>query len=224
MPVNVALVDSGVSATAAQNVATSKCFCTERERFARGCLLDNIGHGGPLSDIIVRLAPRCKILNARIFERRLATSTRALARAIDWSVAMNAHIVNLSVGVRTSSPPLREACARAVDIGVIIVAASPARGDLTFPASYKGVVSVTGDARCDPGEISALQNDRADFGASPRGCDEADEKNGGASYSAAWVTGMLARFLEEFPDANRERAIARLIAESRYHGAERRPL
>lgn len=51
---------------------------------------------------------------------------------------------------------LRAAIARAIDSGIVVVAAMPARGEPAYPAAYPPVIGGTGDARCGLGEISVL--------------------------------------------------------------------
>ena len=87
---------------------------------------------------------------------------------------------------------MREAVATAQAAGMILIAAAPARGAVIYPGGYAGVIRVCGDARCAPGEISALGGAPADYGACPR---DMSGRPGGASFAAAHVTGLLASHL-----------------------------
>src|SRR5690606_31825954 len=78
--------------------------------------------------------------------------------------------------------------------GVLLVAAAPAAGAMTFPAAYPGVIRVTGDARLAPGELSFLGDSRAAFGAAAGGpAPRPHTPGGGTSPAAAHSTGTLAR-------------------------------
>jgi hypothetical protein len=79
------------------------------------------------------------------------------------------------------------------------------------------VLRVTGDARCAPGEVSALGGAPADYGACPRDLEGA---SGGASIAAAHVTGLLARGLAR-GDADAAEILGRAV---RFLGRERRRL
>jgi hypothetical protein len=88
------------------------------------------------------------------------------------------------------------------------------------------VIRVTGDARCAVGEISALNNEHADFGACPGLLDHVPHTpGGGSSLAVAHVCGILARQLVNRVDddtAITTDVKAILNASCRYFGAERR--
>src|SRR5581483_9541851 len=136
-------------------------------------------------------------------------------------VAAGARVVNLSFGLRADRDVLRGACARAVAAGVLLVAATPARGAPVFPASYPGVVRVSGDTRCGAGEVSDLAGDPADLGAAPGG-EGGTGVAGGASFACARVSGMLAAVLAGEPGLGPAAALARLRARAAWRGRERR--
>jgi len=96
-----------------------------------------------------------------------------------------------------------------------LIGAVPARGATVYPGSYPDVIRVSGDARCAPGEISALGGDPADYGACPR---TLDGRPGGASLAVAHLTGILARQLGDASGDPR----ALLDGLARFHGRERR--
>lgn len=223
MTILVGLVDSGISGAAAAHVAAAERFDPAEDGVTRGAVLpDKMRHGSVLAEIIMSVAPKAKLLNAQVFGHSPTSSPEAIAAALTWTVAQGARIVNLSVGLAHDRLVLRQACRMAVERGVLLLASTPARGAPVFPAAYEGVLRISGDARCAPGEISALQNVQADFGAPPRGPGMAEGVAGGSSYSVAWVTGLVAAFLEQAPGAGQDEVISYLMAASRYHGAERR--
>jgi hypothetical protein len=117
---------------------------------------------------------------------------------------------------------LRDAVSRAVEKGLLLVAALPARGQPVFPAAYPGVIAATGDARCAPGELSHL--DLLLFGGCARlGVEDQSSRTGGASIGAAWVS----RRLMELTDPRRiviQDAVTALDAVSGYRGRERRQM
>lgn len=223
MTILVGLVDSGISGPAASAVMAGEQFATRDGGLLRGITQpDRLRHGSTLAGIILSQAPDCRLLNAQVFGDAPVTSPEAVAEALKWVVERGARIVNLSVGMAHDRLVLRQACRAAVQKGVLLLAASPARGAPVFPAAYEGVWRISGDARCAPGEISALQNEQADFGAHPRGPGMLEGVAGGSSYSVGWVSGLIAAYLKDSPEADGAQVRRHLLSISRYHGAERR--
>ena len=217
------IIDSGISGPAASHVVAAMRFDAGVTGVSCNPVVpDALHHGTVMAEIIMSLAPHCRFLNAQIFDQSRTTSPGALAEALRWATREGARLINLSVGLAADRLELRQACRAARDQGVILLAASPARGGPVFPAAYDGVFRISGDARCAPGEISALQNGQADFGAYPRGPGMQEGIAGGASFSVAWVTGLVAGYLQDSPSAGYDQIRRHLVGISRYHGAERR--
>jgi hypothetical protein len=203
--IRVGLVDSAVDRALAGSIAAAKSFT---DVGAHAC-----GHGTTVARIVLHHAPAARLLCAQAFGPGGRTEAAAVAEALRWLTAERAHLVNLSLGLAHDRENLRAAVADALAAGLILVASTPARGVPVYPAAYPGVLRITGDARCGPGEISALGGEPADYGACVRDLEGA---HGGASLAAAHVTGLLAGGLAS-ADAGAilERAV-------RYHGRERR--
>lgn len=122
------------------------------------------GHGTHVTGIIARTSPKSKLLPIRVLNTNGRGSTFALAYGIEWAVEQGADVINLSLGADAQSQVLKDVIARAIDQGVIIVAAAGNVGTDApqFPASLPDVLSVTA--------VDA-DNVKADF----------------ASYGADWV-------------------------------------
>ncbi|VAV96967.1 hypothetical protein MNBD_ALPHA01-1942 [hydrothermal vent metagenome] len=193
--VRLGLVDSGVSENQVKYISAGRCFLSGDGVPPEA---DRLGHGTAVVDIIRHYAPKVTLYNARVFDDRGVTTAARVAAALDWLVLQRADVINLSLGLQQDRDILRTSCARAVAAGVILVAASPARGQVTYPAAYDGVIRATGDARCGPGEISFLASPQADFGACPRALNQSPDqppRHGGASLGAAHISGQLAAYL-----------------------------
>jgi subtilisin family serine protease len=218
--IRVALLDSGVAERHAARVAAARAF--RLEPGAALAIDDGIaavtrfplGHGPALADALLAEA-RTELVVARVFFAALATSASQLAAALDWAVEQGVAVANLSAGLREDREVLGAAVERAQSRGVLVVAASPARGGRIFPAAYPGVVRATGDARCALGEWSWLASAQADFGAHARaGAVQ------GASAGCAHVSARLAALLAD--GASPEQALAALRERARYVGPEQR--
>lgn len=191
MPIRVAVIDSGIGAASALRVVAASVFVRSPGAPVPD---DPPGHGRAVAALIAARAPRCELLDAQVLAAQQPTDVAVLAAAIDWSVAQGARLLNLSVGLRADRAPLRAACARAVATGVIVIAASPARGLPSFPAAYPRVIAVCGDARCAEDDWTYL-DDKPHLGAAPH--PPAAAPGGGASFAAARLCGIAAAFLAE---------------------------
>lgn len=239
--VRVGLVDSGSregQPAAAAPIVDSAAFVLDEEGVRRlPATPDRLGHGSRVVDIVHHCAPAAELLVAQVFRDRLATTAAQVAAAIDWLVTCKVSVINLSLGLREPRSSLEAACRRALAAGVILCAATPARGEPVYPAAYPGVLRVTGDARCGRLEFAALAAAHADFGAHVRPLDGSLD-GAGASMACAHLAGHVARFLadhlegqpsgdaagpgDQDPGSVVTAARAWLIDTARYHGLERR--
>jgi len=207
--IRVGLVDTGIGPSLGRSVAAAKAFIATPPGG------NAYSHGTTVARVILHHAPHARLLSAQAFGPRDRADAAAVAEALRWLIAERARLVNLSLGLAHDREALRAAVAEALAAGLILIASTPARGAPVYPAAYPGVLRVTGDARCQPGEISALGGVPADYGACPR---DLDGTPGGASLAAAHVTGLLARGLS----AARNDAAAILDRAVRFRGRERR--
>jgi len=219
--VQVGILDSGA------DIAPKEACAFEANADGDICLSDpwpdHIRHGTIIAQAIRESTRSADFLVAQIFRHRPTTTPAVVAAGLDWLVDKGAQIVTMSFGLRADRPVLREACMRAIAAGVILVAASPARGGAVFPAAYPGVISVSGDARLQKGELSALGPD-GHFGAYAwlEGTDgKGRPRSGGASFAVATLASHAVLFLERMPRATREDVIGHLAELARFRGAER---
>jgi len=216
-PVRIGILDSGVD-PGRLPVAGQASFTDEEEIAPE---LGELDHGTSVAGIVLSRAPHAAIVSARVFRGRRPASAAVVAAGLDWLAQQRVHAVNMSFGLVHDRDALREACRAAIEAGVLLVAAAPAAGAMTFPAGYPGVIRVTGDARLAPGELSFFGDARADFGAAAGGpAHRPHTPGGGASLAAAHFTGELARVMAA--GATGGEAIERLRRECRYVGRERR--
>lgn len=195
MALRVAVVDSGCSAVHAPRVRAAAAFVIGDGGLDEVLVIEDVlGHGSRVADILLHGAPQAELLVAQVFRERLTTTAAQVAAAIDWAVANGAQLVNLSLGLREPRPALAQACARAVAAGVVLCAAAPARGQAVYPAAFAGVLRVSGDARCAPGELAAIGSAEIDFGAHVRPLG-GSLTGAGASMACAWLSGLAAQYL-----------------------------
>jgi subtilisin family serine protease len=105
---------------------------------------DNLGHGTAVAAIIHHLSPDADLVAVKIFDGKLATSLRAVIRAIDWCLDHDIQVINLSLGTVNAEyrSAFEEAVERTREAGAVIVSALEMNGDPALPGSLAGVVGV----------------------------------------------------------------------------------
>ena len=217
----VGLIDSGVTGIAARRVAASRGFRSgpEGHCLESAAVDDRLGHGTALAGILLGASPACVLLNAQVFTDKLSCSAQQVAAALAWLVDEGVQLVNMSFGLREYRTSLRAACDRALEAGVVLVAAAPARGGPVIPAGFPGVIRATGDARCSESQISCLATAQADFGGHVRA---AGHGVAGASVGCANVSARAIQHLANTPGVSAGRLRQWLVTQASYQGPERR--
>ncbi|NNE23965.1 MAG: S8 family serine peptidase [Rhizobiales bacterium] len=216
--ISVGIIDSGISGPLAGKVLDHRSFSDETG------IEDNLGHGTRVAEIICQEAAEAQLVIAKVFGSRPTTQPVIIAEALDWLAGQQVSIVNMSFGLTADRKPLAEACARAGDQGMLLVASAPAQGTPCYPAAYDSVISVTGDARCDTGVISTLDG-IAQFGtwcASPE--HDVAATVSGASIAAAHFTGLAAGWLTANAQATHDDLVAHLRKTATIRGPEHRSI
>ena len=167
---------------------------------------DCTGHGTACAGIIRKKAPDAALYSVRIFDASLMADGRVLIAAIQWCIDNEMDVVNLSLGTTdvTFKASLQEVCRKAVDAGVILVAAESNDGYESYPAILPEVIGVTGGAIHEVDGFYYRKDHRIECVA--RG----DEQrvcwlNGkhimteGNSFAAPHITGIIAHLLEQHP-------------------------
>lgn len=220
--VRVGIVDSGYPPSLSARVVDARRFAFDDASTvqARAVKPDRVGHGSAICATLAAVAPDAGLVVAQVFEARGVTSAAQIAHAIDWLLTQRVRLINLSLGVRADRDTLRDACAAAIAQRVTVFASCPAQGAPVFPASYPGIVRVTGDARCAPGQWSWLDSAQADFGAVVSS--GAPRAPAGASIACAALSGHAADWFARHPDADTAALLEHLRANATYIGVERR--
>ncbi|MGZ0785118.1 subtilisin-like serine protease QhpE [Pseudomonas saponiphila] len=214
----IGVIDSGHAAH--QRIAGGRRFFLHPEGIGEGPLQeDALGHGSAIIEAIGQRTPSARLYLAQVFDQRGVTSAAQVSAALYWLLEQKVRLINLSLGLRQDRPALRAACAEAVAAGVMLCASSPAQGEPVFPASYPGVLRVTGDARCSAEHWSWLNTAQADFGASVR---DGPSGPSGASLGCAALSGHIGAYLRAQPQASDLQVRQWLQAHAAYHGPERR--
>lgn len=120
---------------------------------------DDHGHGTHVAGIIgatdnsfgvVGVAPEARIWSAKVLKNDGTGTDESVMAGIDWVINKKHElggnwIVNLSLGANEPSDPERAMFARAIDEGILVVAAAGNNGTrgLEYPAAYPRVIAVS---------------------------------------------------------------------------------
>ncbi len=120
-----------------------------------------LGHGTHVAGIVHALAPAAQLLAVRVLDSDGVGDAFRVTRGLVMAVDRGADVVNLSLGLTSSSQAVQAALAYAAGAGAVVVAAAgnadaPA---VEFPASVPGVIAVAGTDGSD------LKASFSDYGA-----------------------------------------------------------
>lgn len=184
-------------------------------------------HGTAVASLIIRGSPGSALIVADIYGRDPAGGNAvAIARALGWMASRRVAVVTVSL-VGPPNPLLARAITAVSARGMQIVAAvgnDGAAAPPAYPASYPGVVAVTGvDSRNRP-LIEAGRALHLDYAAPGADMAAASAKGGvmavrGTSFAAPLVAGRLAAYYRASDPGRRGVALTALDKEARDLGA-----
>lgn len=140
-----------------------------------------------------------------------ATNTLLFAQAMDWLVGEKTNLVNLSLGAAHDAV-LERVILKSQQKGLILIAAAGNAGPTAppvYPAAYRGVIAVTAvDAnkhiysRANHGEYITIAAPGVDVWVPMVGDKLSARYMTGTSFATPFVTGLIARHLEQSGDAD----------------------
>jgi len=104
-------------------------------------------HGTVCAGIVKKYCSNAKISSIKVLNDNMLGSIGRLIKAIQWCIANEIDIINLSIGTihRRDEKRLRETVDKADNKGIIIVAAQSNDDLLTYPACFHNVIGVKSD-------------------------------------------------------------------------------
>jgi len=200
--VRIAVIDSGVHASHPHVGGVAGGIGIDDAGLAHGDYVDRLGHGTAVSAAIREKAPGAEIHAIKVFDRELHATGLALVAACEHALAIDAHIVNMSLGTQNVAhePGLIDVVGRLIRNGTLVVAAGPQDGVRWLPGAISGVCAVTLDWSLPREHWSAAcEGEHWSFRASgfPRPIPGiAPERNlKGLSFAVANVSGIAAALL-----------------------------
>ena len=167
---------------------------------------DVVGHGTACAGIIRTMAPAVEIVSVRVLGANMKTRGTRFVAGLQWAVDHGVDAANLSLSSRSEAlyAPLHEVCSDAYFARIPLICAANNVPGPTYPAVYPSVISVAARPGADPWSIACNPHPPVEFGAI--GIDvEVPWADGGTivapgnSFSAAYVTGMVAALKSKHP-------------------------
>ncbi|MDQ0254449.1 putative cell wall-binding protein [Evansella vedderi] len=209
--IKVAIIDTGISAHPHLTVAGGVSTLSYTDSWK-----DDNGHGTHVAGTvganeIFGVAPGTSLYAVKALDQDGTGTLSSILTAIDWSIANNMNIINLSFGTETESYVLKEILDHAYELGILIVAAAGNSGkedgsgnNVYYPAKFDSVIAVSAiDQELKRASFSST-GDEVEFTAP--GVDILSTYlNGelamasGTSFAAPHVTGFLALLKEKYP-------------------------
>lgn len=114
--------------------------------FVAGVIAAQVNNGLGVDGV----APDVTLLSVCVTKNGSVTTAEVI-QGIDYAIGQDVDVINISIGGKVGNTLLEEACRRAVDAGIIVVAAAgnyksgetKSSSIYMYPASYDGVVSVS---------------------------------------------------------------------------------
>lgn len=202
--IRIAVVDTGIHAEHPHIGGIESGTAFDGDGVEQADVIDRLGHGTAVAAAIREKAPGAALVAVKVFDRRLATTGRALAAAIRWAAAQGIDLVNLSLGTTNVEhrPMLAEVVAEAEAAGTLIVAAAPDESHTWLPGALPGVIAVELDWSCSRDACAAVAGERGQFRLRASGFPRPipgvlPERNlKGQSFAVANATGLLALIME----------------------------
>ena len=155
--VTVAVIDSGLSDKFALHTGATLLdgvnYLVDEKSSERGLVTDTVGHGTFVSSLIAGdgcgFAPSVTLLPLKCFDAK-SSAVEYVVPAIYDAIAAGCDVINMSFGTVQNNELLQTAVEKAVESGVIVIAAcgnlkvsqSSGNDPLMYPAAYDGVIGV----------------------------------------------------------------------------------
>lgn len=163
---------------------------------------DRTGHGTKVAELVARACGDCIILPLKVTSRGAGITPDDLAHAIRYAIYRGARVLNLSFGIKSTSPALEAAVKEAHENNVVLVTAAgtgipnPYRPDplaKVYPQAFTQSVVVGVAKAIDTLDQSMNYGDELDLVVIQKGVTPMEY---GSSFAAAEISGVAATLLK----------------------------
>ncbi|MBY7114872.1 S8 family serine peptidase [Bacillus sp. 17RED48] len=205
--IKVAIVDSGIKED--HPALAGKIVKQFNAINSKDSNKDVFGHGTAIAGIIINQNtsnPSESSKNVELYDVKVLSETgkgeiKEFIKGIEWCIKQDVDIMNISFGVQVHYPELEKAINKAIDSGIIVVAASGNTFGfgVDYPAKYKDVISISSVDKNFKRPISAAKG-KIDFVAPGEKILSTDKNGGysefsGTSFAAAYASNYIAELL-----------------------------
>jgi serine protease len=141
--VRVAIIDTGIDAThpALQGAYRGGYDFVHNDSIPEEETAD--AHGTFVAGVVLQVAPAAEIYALKIYGRDNSFETPDLIRAIDWAIAHDIDVINMSFAMKVGLTDTQRAIDRAEAAGIVVVsAAGNAGASVDYPARFDNVIAV----------------------------------------------------------------------------------
>jgi subtilisin family serine protease len=212
--VTVAIVDSGVDvehpALAGRSIRRLRVDLTgeDAQVVDDPDAVDVVGHGTACAGIIAAVAPGAALVSIRVLGADNRGKGRAVAAAVDWAIANDVAIVNMSLSSRSEAmfAAFHDLADRAYFANTLLVCAANNVPGPSYPSLFAAVLSVAAHDVADPEVWYYNPSPPVEFGGYGLDVDVAWRDGGriratGNSFAAPHLAGHAARLRSRYPDA-----------------------
>ena len=212
--VTVAIVDSGVDvehpSLAGRSIRRLRVDLTGEEAHVVDDpdAVDVVGHGTACAGIVAAVAPGAEIVSIRVLGADNRGKGRAVAAAVDWAIANDVAVVNMSLSSRSEAMfgAFHDLADRAYFANTLLVCAANNVPGPSYPSLFAAVLSVAAHDVADPEVWYYNPSPPVEFGAYGLDVDVAWRDGGriratGNSFAAPHLAGQAARLRSRYPDA-----------------------
>lgn len=168
-------------------------------------ITDEIGHGTATTYIIKKMLPSVEIIMIKVFHEKLEVEIDVLLEALDFIYNnLDCHIIHMSLGVTYCHDlsKLEEKCNKLASKNIILVSAFDNNGAISYPAAFDNVIGVDESINCKKDhEFEFIDNNRKVNVRAKGGGHKVPWVSPeytiqhGASYSAAYISGIIANYI-----------------------------
>ena len=170
---------------------------------------DLVGHGTACAGIVAGIAPGASLVSIRMLGADNRGKGRALAAAVDWTIAAGIAVVNLSLSSRSEAmfSAFHALADRSYFANSLLVCAANNVPGPSYPSLFAAVLSVAAHDVADPETWFYNPSPPVEFGAYGLDVDVAWRGGGriratGNSFAAPHLAGQAARLRSRYPNAS----------------------
>lgn len=208
----VALIDTGCNLVSKQ-IALGYNACDNTTEVSDRC-----NHGTVMAKKLLELNPNILITPIKVTDDKELLSDETLIEAIEKAITLNVDIISISLGVKTQGKEVQDVVEKAINKGIVIVAAAGNGGqDILYPAKYTGVISVMArDINNIDLSFNGKNKDKKSFSAPGEHIKCGNEYYTGTSIATVYLTASVAYVKSNIQDVNLEDLRTILMESSMY--------